>query len=153
MASHVYDIATALKTVLAGVNGVPATIAIRKKDTPHSDECPILIITLGDELEPNFQVMGAGIANDFGTVGKRYLMGISLYTRNTGNLSTHVDEHPALVLRIKQALDQPLSYPGFETVWNTELHEHPEWELQEFAKGVEVSRFGLVFNSAEGRNS
>jgi hypothetical protein len=156
MASHIYNIATAVKTVISGVNGVPTNIDIRKKDSPHVDDCPILIITLGDELEPSFQVMGGGVSGDYGTVGKRYLIGISIYTKNLGDLSTDVDDHPALVLRIKQAIDQPLNtggVPESATVWNTELKDHPEWEQQEFSKGVEVSRFALIFESAEARNS
>jgi hypothetical protein len=131
---------------------IPNLIEFRKDDVVHPGEVPCVIITLGGERpDPALQLQGAGTPEDYGTCGKRYLVGVSVYGACVGDLSTDTGDHPGLVLRIKQAFDVP-ELDGADTWWGCDLIQSPEWERQEFANGVEVSRFVIDARSEEPRN-
>jgi hypothetical protein len=145
---------TKIKNLPANPVALPGLIEWRMADIVHPGEAPCVIITIGGELpaEQGFQLQGAGTPSDYGSVAKKYLIGVSIYTACLGDLSTDVGYHPALVLRIKQAFDVP-GLEGADTVLWCTLHENAAWEKQEFIKGIQVSRFVLEFTSLEPRNS
>ena len=134
---------------------IPDLIEFRKDDVVRVGEVPCVIVTIGGELPPEgeggFALQGAGTPEDYGTVGKRYLVGVSVYGACVGDLSTNQGDHPALVLRIKQAFDVP-ALAGADSWWGCKVHQHPAWERREFANGVEVSRFVIEAFSEEPRN-
>jgi hypothetical protein len=165
MQVFVTDIATSVQDIIKDIPDtaglIPDLVEFRKADVVHPREVPCIIITIGGELKPNFQLQGCGgdptlmAANPgisaYGFVGKRYLIGVSIYTLNTGDISTDLIDHPQLVLLIKQTFDKPLLADA-DTVWNCHLHDDPEWERQVFKTGSEVTRMVLEFSSGEPRN-
>jgi hypothetical protein len=161
MAIYVEQIANAAVAKIINLPPTPVPtpdlIDFRKTDVLHPGEAPAVIVTIGGELpiegDGGFALQGAGDPNEpdgYGYVGKRYLIGVSIYTESHGNISTGTDEHTNLVLKIKQAFDVP-TLDGADSWWACKLHQHPEWEHQ-FANGAEISRFVIEAFSAEPRN-
>jgi hypothetical protein len=150
--AYVTTIAESVVAVLANLGGAPDLVEFRKTDVLHpreadelveSDEAGAIIVTAGDVV-PFMDLTG-------GDVLRKYQIGVSIYKRLGGKFSSEKTVNPDLVLACKQALHRT-SLAGASTVFDTDLVESPEWENQAFKDGWEVSRFGVIFNSAEPRN-
>lgn len=145
---------TKIKSLPSAPVPIPPLVEFRKADVVHPGEAPCVIVTIGGELPPEgdggFQLQGAGTPEDYGTVGKRYLIGISIYTECINALSTGTGDHLNLVLRIKQAFDVP-TLDGADSWWACKIHQNSDWESQ-FQNGAEVSRFVIEAFSEEPRN-
>ena len=161
MATYVEQIANAAVAKIINLPPTPvptpSLVEWRKEDVLHPGEAPAVIVTVGGELPPEgdggFQLQGAGDPAEpdgYGYVGKRYLIGIAIYTESQGAVGTGTDEHTALVLKIKQAFDVPV-LDGADSWWACRLRQNPEWEHR-FAAGAEISRFVIEAFSAEARN-
>lgn len=149
--SYFLKIAEAVRTKLTGIDGAPTTIEIKDNDQVESrQEDEILVITMGEDPEV-WTVTGAGTGNDFGDVGKAYQIGLSYYHKKLADPTVNLDAAPTFVLKSKQALNRP-SLTGVPSVYDTTLVENPAWENQEFSKGLQVTRFGMIFLNAEPRN-
>lgn len=150
MPSYALDIANAVQGVIAGISGAPDVVEVRDNDQvrPRDPE-DIVVITIGDEVEEG-GTSGAGAGDDFGGVFKTYQVGVSIYHRKLTSPGTDLTLTPPFVLACKQALNRP-TLAGAPTVYGTRLATSSAWENQEFAKGLLVSRFGILFLSSESR--
>lgn len=145
MPSYQKQIADALVTSLAAVSGATATVEYRKADvvTPR-DAYPLTLVT------PGFQ-RPAGRAFEQ-VIHKEYGFQVSIYRETSGDLTAGIDTNPTYIQAAKQACDVA-SLTGAPVVWDVDLVDDPDaWERQEFVKGVEVSRFGLLVRTTEPQN-
>jgi len=148
VASNFTTIAAAVRTVIAGLSGAPDTVLVKDDDSIHPGEAPAVIVTMGDE-EESIAVSGAGTDTDQGDRLMAYQIGVTIYKGNLGTneaLGTNQD----FVLACQQALNRK-SLAGAPSVYGTKLVRRDAWERQALKDGVEVSRFGLIFYSAETR--
>lgn len=144
-------IADRCAAVVAALASPPALTQVRKTDAwVRGDAAPACVITMQDEQPDGWATLGDGTSDDRGTWGKSYTIGVTLYRTSGGTLVAGADDNPQMLQDIQRALAQPL-LTGAATVWDSELVRHPEFENQAFADGMEVSRFALVFRSAEQR--
>lgn len=144
------DIANAVVSVEAGLNGAPDTVEFRDNDQVEPREArEIVIVTVGD---PNVieNYSGAGTGDDFGGMLVEYPIGVSIYHRKLANPATELTAEPDFVQASKRALNRP-TLVGADTVYGARLIASPTWENQDFEKGLQVSRFGVVFLSSETR--
>lgn len=153
MPSNYYSIADAVKTALASVSGIPATIYIRKSDALYGrDTLPICIVSMPDEDgSPVFQTFGSDNSTDLGTVGKVYRVGVTVYDTNTGDLNSNIDTRPSLILAIKQKIGRP-KIGSIATVTDYDVLGMHDWEPDELKAGAEVTRILMSYTSAEARN-
>ena len=150
MPSYALDIATAVQGVVAAITGAPDTVEVRDNDQVlPRDPDDIVIVTIGDET-PGDGTSGAGSGDDFGGVFKAYQIGISIYHRQLSDPAANLQRNIALTLAAKQALNRP-TLAGAPTVYWCQLVQNAAWENNEFEKGLQVSRFGLLFHSSESR--
>lgn len=150
MPSYALDIANGVQSVVAALTNVPDVVEVRDNDeVMPRDPDDIVVITIGDENEIG-GVSGAGSGDDYGSVFKTYQIGISIYHRQLSSPALNLERNIALTLAAKQALNRP-SLAGAPTVYGTHLVQNAAWENNEFKKGLQVSRFGLLFLSSESR--
>ena len=152
MPAYFLRIANAVKSALAGISGAPSTIVVREEDgVKPRDSYPIVIITLGEEgLDPQLDVTGGTTADDQGDIGVTYPIGVSIYREKFGN-TTADDTNLSYVQRAQQVLGRARPFGEVPTVYRGELVRNSAWEGQEHAKGIEVSRFAVIFHNAEPR--
>lgn len=150
MASFFKTIADAVRQVVSTVPGCPQRIEVRDNDQLESrEEDDFVIVTLGED--PEVWGTTAVSSSTLGDVGKAYMIGVTLYHRKIADPTVNLNAAPEFVLKCKQALDKP-SLAQAPSVYGTQLVENPAWEDQEFTKGLQVTRFGMIFLSAEPRN-
>lgn len=152
MASPFLTIANATKAVLVGIDDATATVDVREADVVQArDSYPLTIVTMGEEGEdPQLDTTGAGTAENQGDVGRTYQIGVSIYREKRGDIDAD-DTNLRFVRRAQQLLGIARPFPSVPTCYRGVLVRHPSWEAQEFAKGVEVSRFAVIFHNAEAR--
>lgn len=152
--SYANTIANAVVSVIEGLATPPAQTEFRKVDTlTRSDKdlaANILcVVTLSDEQETLFETFGD--ASDLGTIGKAYMIGVTLYKLHAGNIQTNIDTLPAMALRIEQALNRP-SLSGATTVSGCKIVPFQTFSPQGFSDGYECMRGFAVYTSSEPRN-
>lgn len=148
MASAFKPICDAVKTVLDGVSGAP-TVVVRKRDVVRvRDTLPVCVVSYGSDAPAGWATTGNG-TTDLGTIGKTYAVVVAIYRANLGDVADSAT-NPDFVQVAKQALNTG-TLSGVSSVWLTELQAHDEWEGQPFKDGVEVSRFVLLYDTAESR--
>lgn len=146
----VNDIATAIKTVVDSVSGMPTSF-IRKADVLRTrDTPPIVVIAPQDQTPDEWAALGAG-GTDRGSIGIGYGFVVAIYRINPGNISSDTTTNPDILEDLREAINQG-TLTGASTVWCVGLRNRPEWEESDFASGGEVSRFYLHVDSAEARN-
>ena len=149
--SQVKQQADALVATIQGVSGAPALVEWRKTDVlhPHRDDGAggdpddAVIITGGD-IVPNGRAFE-------GSLGYDYVWQITVYRRETPNVTVTTDTEASLVERIKQAI-AVTTLAGAPAVWDFEVTPHGEWGVPSFRDGVEVNRFGLLYRTWELQN-
>lgn len=153
MASYYKTIGDRALAVAAAVTGAPSLCEFRDTDVIHPREAdsltPCLIATLGEEEEV-MAVSGAGTDTDQGDRLMAYPVAFTEYRRRPGTNSTDLSLNQDFILLVQQALNKK-SLSGAPTVYGTKLVRRSAWEHQPFKDGWEVSRFGIIFYSAETR--
>lgn len=150
MPSYFKTVADAVRQVVSGVPGCPQRIEVRDNDQLESrEDDDFVVITLGED--PELWGTTAGGINDFGDVAKGYMIGITLYHRKLTDPTVNLNAAPEFVLKCKQALNKP-TLAQAPSVFDTRLVENPAWENQDMDKGLQVTRFGMIFSSIEPRN-
>lgn len=150
MASVFLAIGNAVRSVIAGLTGAPATIEVRKDDTLlGTDTPPIVVITLGDE-DVQMYLSGAGTATDQGDVLKTYTVGVTIYRTCQALLTNDMSDNQDFVLLCQQALNKK-TLTGVPAVYGATIVRRTAWEHEPFGKGHEVSRFAVVFYASETR--
>lgn len=151
MSSVFKPVCDAVATVLATISGAP-TIVVRKTDVVKARDVfpasPLCIVSYGTDAPAGWGTIGDG-ASDYGTIGKAYSVVIAVYRANLADVDDSAT-NPDFIQAAKQALNKG-TLTGVSAVWNTEIESHEEWEKQPFGQGAEVSRFALLFDSAELR--
>jgi hypothetical protein len=152
--SYANTIANAVVAVIEGLATPPAQTEFRKVDTlTRSDKDlasnVLCVVTLSDEQQTLFETFGDD--SDLGTIGKAYMVGVSLYKLHAGNIQTNNDTLPAMALRIEQALNQP-TLAGATTVFGSKIIPFQTFSIQAFSDGYECMRGFAVYTSAEPRN-
>jgi hypothetical protein len=146
----VNDIATALKTLVDGISGMPTSYT-RKADVKWGrDALPVCVISFQVETPDEWGVCGAG-GSDRGSIGMGYDFTIAIYRKSPGDIGTTLTTNPDILEDLRQAINAG-SLSGATTVWAMELRNRPQWEPSDFADGAEVSRFNVHVGSAEARN-
>ena len=151
MPSPFSTIAAAAKDTIAQL-GVGLTVVVREADVVQPrDTYPIAIVTMGDEDDDReLDTTGGPTDADQGDIGKAYPIGVSIYREKLGAIAAD-DANPDLVHRAQQRLGRARPFPALPTVYRGILVRNAAWERQEFVKGVEVSRFAVIFHNAESR--
>ncbi len=143
-------IADAVVAVITPLAGTAYTVELRKDDSVTAREGkPVVIVTMGDFNEVG-ALSGAGTDADQGDTLITYQIGVSIYRTCLGDIDEDLTQSPDLIETVKHALNKK-SLASASSVYDTKLVSHPEWERQAFGKGYEVSRFGVLFYSAEER--
>ena len=153
MASFFTQIAEAVRTTLLAISGGPATAVVKEADTVGArDTYPLIIITMGDEdLDARLDTTSNGVtANEQGDIGVAYPIGISIY-REQLTIPTADDVNQQFIERAQQSLGKARPFSALPSVYEGILVRRAAWERQEFVKGVEVSRFAVIFHNAESR--
>lgn len=152
MPSYSTPIAEAVVSLLSGITPLGCPVEFRRTDSLVSRETiPRVIVTNAQETQLDRGTFGAeGDVDSFGTVEKAYPIQIAIYESNQGELQGN-DVNPAFILRAKQLLNKPY-LTAVPAVFDTDLLQNWEWENQPFRDGGQVSRFGLLFYTAEPRN-
>ena len=154
--SYANTIANAVVTVIQGLATPPVQTTFRKNDSlTLSDKAiaanVVCVVTISDEEALLGQTFGNG-STDFGSVIRAYMVGITLYKLNAGNIQTNNDVIPAMCLAIEQALNKP-TLSGASTVCDTTLMPFKPFDSKGFGEGYECARCFVVFSSVENRNS
>jgi hypothetical protein len=143
-------IADACVTLVAALSTPPAKTVLRKTDIClKADDKPCCVVTIQDDSPDGWATLGDGTTADRGAIGKSYTIGFSIYSVSNGQYQTDVDDLPQVVQDVQQLFGQP-TLSAASTAWHTELIRHPMFEGQ-FEQGWEVSRFAVLFRSAESR--
>ena len=152
MASFFTQIAEAVRTTLLSLSGGPSTVAVRETDVVTArDTYPLTIITMGDEdLDARVDTTGGTSDSDQGTIGVEYPIGVSIY-REQLTTPTADDVNQQYIQLAQRALGRARPFSALTTVYEGILVRRAAWERQEFVKGVEVSRFAVIFHNAESR--
>jgi len=143
--------ADAIVAKIQTVSGAPALVEWRKTDVLHpkrddgdgGDPDDAVILTGGD-ITPNGRTFETQVGYD-------YVWQITVYRRETPNVTVTDDTEASLVERIKQAL-AVTTLEGASSVWDFEVTPHGEWGVPSFREGVEVNRFGLLYRTWELQN-
>jgi hypothetical protein len=148
--SYFLRIANAVKAALSDLGG-GLSIVVREEDSVKTrDTYPLAVVTMGDEgLDQLLDVTG-GAGTDQGDIGVTYQIGVSIYRENLGDIAAD-DTNPAYVQRAQQILGRARPLADVPTVYMGTLVRNAAWEGREFVKGVEVSRFAVIFHNAEPR--
>jgi hypothetical protein len=154
--SYANTIANAVVSVIQGISSPPVQTTFRKSDSlTLSDKAiaanVVCVVTISDEEALLGQTFGNG-STDFGSVIRAYMVGITLYKLNAGNIQTNNDTIPAMCLAIEQALNKP-TLSGASTVCDTTLVPFKLFDVKGFGDGYECARCFVVFSSVENRNS
>lgn len=152
--SYANTIANAVVSVIEALATPPAQTEFRKVDTlTRSDKDlasnVLCVVTLSDEQQTLFETFGS--ASDLGTIGKAYMVGVTLYKLHAGTIQTNNDTLPAMALRIEQALNQP-TLSGATTVSDCKVVPFQTFSVQGFSDGYECMKGFAVFTSSEPRN-
>jgi hypothetical protein len=146
----VNDIATALKTVVDSITGMP-TSDIRKSDVFQSrDTAPLALIAYQDETSDEWAALGAG-GSDQGSIGMAYEFAITIYRVVSGDISSGLSTDPDILEDFRQAVNKG-TLTGASTVWGVEWVQRPIWESDVFATGGQAARARVKVNSGEARN-
>lgn len=120
----VNDIATALKTVVDGISGMP-TSYVRKSDAARArDTKPVAVIAYMDEAPDEWAALGAG-GTDRGSIGMGYDFAVTIYRVNPGNISSTLSVNPDILEDLRQAINTG-ALAGATTVWAVELRNRPQ---------------------------
>ena len=144
MASYAKKIGDAIVAKILNVQGSPVTVKQRKDNSILGRETPpIVVVTIESE-----QKVGRAFE---GVIFKEYAIIVGFFRKCLADISTELDITPEFILRTKQALDIT-AFVSVPEVWDVDLADNPEWEHQDFGKGMEVSRFGLLVKTSEPQN-
>ena len=151
MASQVKDQADAIVAAIGTVSGVPALIEWRKTDVLHpnrddgagGDPDEAVILTGGDRTL-------SGRAFE-GSVGYDYVWQITVYRRETPDVTVVDDVETSLTERIIQKL-ATTTLSAAPSVWDFEVTPWGDWGIPSFREGVEVNRFGVLYRTWELQN-
>ena len=143
--------AVASQIELIPFSPAPETVAVRDTDVLHpTDTLPAIILTATDDEETGWAVSGNGIDN-FGDVGRAYLVFISIYRTFTGESQTDLDSNTKIGKLIREALNKPF-LDGVDEVWDTQVSPCVTVNPSGLAKGVKKSSMSIRFHTCEGRN-
>jgi hypothetical protein len=146
----VNDIATALKTLVDSITGMP-TSDIRKSDVFQSrDTAPVCVIAFLTETPDEWAVLGAGGA-DQGSIGMAYEFAVTIYRVVNGEISSGLSTDPDILEDFRQAVNKG-SLSGATTVWGIAWVQRPIWESDAFATGGQAARARVKVSSGEARN-
>lgn len=155
MSSYAYTIANAVVTGISGLSPAPAQTTFRKFDSLIlADKLNaaniVCIVTLSDEQQVLYETFGNG-STDLGTIGKAYMVGVSLYKFHGGNIQSAIDSLVAMALSIEQLLNRP-TLSGASTVVDCQMMPFQTFIPKNFTDGYEAMRGYFVFSSSEPRN-
>lgn len=140
--------------IIAGIQtvpGVPALIEWRKTDVLHpnrddgsgGDPDEAVILTGGDRRQTDRAFEGS--------VGYDYFWQITVYRRETPNVTVVNDVETSLIERIIQKL-ATTTLSAAPSVWDFEVTPWGDWGIPSFRDGVEVNRFGIMYRTWELQN-
>lgn len=149
MTSQFPIIANAVQAVVAALDGAPSRVMVKDTDNVSPDECPCVVITMGDEV-PVLEVSGAGTDTDQGDRCVGYQIGVSVYRENLAANQSHTGAQQNFV-RMAQAALAKKTLSGAPTVYGARVERRHAWENRPFAQGFEKSVFMVTFFSSETR--
>jgi hypothetical protein len=146
MPSYAIAIGDGIRITIAAQPGSPDLVEQRAIGVAHPrDPVEAVYVAMGD-----VRVLGYTFG---GRIRKEYEAVITSIRRRPqlGDITQDLDTGPDFLKRCKQALDGT-SIVGVPVVWDVTLVDDPVWEQQAFAKGYEMSQFGLLVRTDEPRN-